>query len=238
MSSPFLSITGLSRSFGEVRALADISLTLEEGGRAALLGPNGAGKSTLMKIIGGTLSPDSGRISLAGLSPRKARTTPGFLGWMPERAPLNPDLTVREHLVLTAKFLGLTPVRTASEIERLTEGLNLAGKLERLTGQLSQGTRRQAALAAALLGSPRLVLLDEPTAGLDPDEVRRLRELLSRMPEETSFIISSHIIEEAAKVTGKALFLSRGRLVSQKAWSELGGDLEQAYLREVSGEII
>ncbi|MDR1083527.1 MAG: ABC transporter ATP-binding protein [Deltaproteobacteria bacterium] len=234
MSEPFIEITGLGRSFGSAAALRDINLVLAQGERVALLGPNGAGKSTLLKIIGGTLCPDSGRISLGGLTPAQARVKPGFLGWLPERAPLNPDLTVLEHLKLTCRFLNLSSQKTKEEIDFLTEALNLGSKLGRLTGQLSLGSRRQAALAVSLLGRPELILLDEPSSSLDPDEVRRLRDLLKNLPSGTTCIISSHVLEEVAKVTEKALFISRGRLLAVKKWSQLGqGDLAESYLKEI-----
>jgi ABC-2 type transport system ATP-binding protein len=234
MTTPFLTINGLTRSFGPRIALNNITMTLEEGSRTALLGPNGAGKSTLLKIIGGTLRPDAGRVTVGGLDPAQARITPGFLGWLPERAPLNPDLTVLEHLYLGAGLLKLSAKETQDQVELLTESLNLRAKLHRLTGQLSLGTRRQAALAVALLGTPRLLLLDEPTSSLDPDEVRRLRDLLNRLPLTTTLLISSHVIEEVAKVTQEAVLLNQGRKVTQKTWTQLGSeDLEQSYLKEI-----
>ncbi|MDR2141513.1 MAG: ABC transporter ATP-binding protein [Deltaproteobacteria bacterium] len=229
-----LSLKGLGRSFGEREALRDVNLEIHEGDRIALLGPNGAGKTTLLKIIAGTLAPDTGRISLNGLTPSQARAIPGFLGWLPERAPLNPDLTVREHLTLTVAFLGLAKKEATERIEFLTQALHLEEKLGRLAGQLSLGSRRQAALAIALLVPPQLLLLDEPTSSLDPEETHRLRETLASFPQTVAFLISSHVLEEVAKVTNEALILKDGSLVSQKPWSDFPMDPEEGYLKEVS----
>jgi ABC-2 type transport system ATP-binding protein len=228
-----LSVAGLSRSFGERAAIADVDFTLSEGSRVALLGPNGAGKTTLIKLIGGVMAPDRGQIAVAGLPPEKARTTPGLIGWLPERAPLNPDLTVVEHLQLTAAFLGLSPEKAQAQVDQLAEALNLGPKLKRLSGQLSLGSRRQAALAIALMGPPRLLILDEPTSSLDPEEVHRLRDCLSSLPATATFLISSHVIEEAAKSTDEAIILKAGRLIARKSWAELGPDLEAGYLATV-----
>jgi ABC-type multidrug transport system ATPase subunit len=140
------------------------------------------------------------------------------------------DLTVLEHLKLTASFLGLNPIDAAQQIDLLTEALNLSLKLNRLSGQLSLGSRRQAALAIALMGPPKFLLLDEPAASLDPDEVVRLRRFLNHLPKDRVVLISSHAIGEAAKVTSRALILKGGQLVATPFWAELGPDLEAGYL--------
>ncbi|MDR1577339.1 MAG: ABC transporter ATP-binding protein [Deltaproteobacteria bacterium] len=230
----FLNVSGLGRSFGPRKALVDINLQLDAGDRVALLGPNGAGKTTLLKIIGGALAPDVGRVTVANLSPGEARRRPGLLGWLPERAPLNPDLTVEEHLKITAAFLELSKAKTRERIGFLTEALSLKTKLPRLAGQLSLGSRRQAALAIALLGEPRLLILDEPTISLDPEEVARLRNLLKSFSPEVCFLISSHVIAEVAKVTDQAIILYNGHLIAQKSWLELGPDYEIGYLKETN----
>ncbi|MDR1607993.1 MAG: ABC transporter ATP-binding protein [Deltaproteobacteria bacterium] len=228
-----VSARSLTRSFGSLKALVNIDFELLAGERVALLGPNGAGKTTLLSLIAGTLAADEGQVTVANLKPEVARTRPGLLGWLPERAPLNPDLTVLEHLRLAAAFLGLGPEKTQERLDFLIEALNLGTKLKRLAGQLSLGSRRQAALAIALVGEPRLLILDEPTISLDPGEVARLRNLLLSLPKDVSFLISSHVIAEAAKVTEKALILDGGRLLAQKTWAELGPDPEEGFLKEI-----
>ncbi|MDR1315118.1 MAG: ABC transporter ATP-binding protein [Deltaproteobacteria bacterium] len=217
--------SGLGRSFGAARALGRLSFSLASGSRTALLGPNGAGKSTLMKLIAGVLPPDEGEILVCGMLPSDARRIPGFLGWLPERAPLNPELTVREHLALAGNLKGLGRDGARRETERLTEALDLGTKLGRLAGRLSLGTRRQAALALALMGPPSLLLLDEPSSSLDPGEVARLNSLVSSLPGTTTLLVSSHVLEEAFVLTGGALVLKEGGLAACGGWGELGETL-------------
>jgi ABC-2 type transport system ATP-binding protein len=174
-----------------------------------------------MNLICGALKPDRGQIRVDGLPPEKARLKPRLLGWLPERAPLNPELSVLEHLCLTAKFRGLEIKEAASEIERLASALDLFPKLERLAGRLSLGSRRQAALAIALLGNPAALILDEPSSSLDPDQVKRLNGLISSLPERTTLVISTHILPEARALTDRAAILSGGRLKAWGPWEKL-----------------
>ncbi|MDR1165568.1 MAG: ABC transporter ATP-binding protein [Deltaproteobacteria bacterium] len=220
-NAPSLSLKGVSRSFGKTVALRDVSLEIAQGERAALVGPNGAGKSTLLKIICGALRPDSGQIALQGLSPARARTQAGFLGWLPERAPLNADLTVAEHLRLSASFRGLKGQGAAAEIERVAAALGLQNKLARLAGRLSLGTRRLAALALAFLGSPRFLVLDEPTSGLDPDGARLFQKLVASLPASSTLLISSHVLPELFNLTAKINFLKNGSLVYSGTYEEI-----------------
>jgi ABC-2 type transport system ATP-binding protein len=178
-----------------------------------------------MKIVAGVLPPDEGTILAGGMRPSDARKIPGFLGWLPERAPLNPELTVKEHLELGGRLKGLGREGTRRETERLSEALDLGPKLGRLAGRLSLGTRRQAALALALMGSPRLLMLDEPSSSLDPEEVRRLNLIVAGLPASTTLIVSSHVLEEARLLTDGALILKAGGLAACGPWEELGTGL-------------
>ena len=219
--------------YGGRAALSRVDFQLRAGDKVALLGPNGAGKSTLMGVLGGAASPDKGAAVIGGIAPEKFRAGARNLGWLPERAPLSPELTVLEHLRLAARLRNLSKAEEGSEIERLTDRLNLGDKLGRLAGGLSSGSRRQAALACALLGKPRLLLLDEPTSGLDPGEVERLGALLAELDEDASLVISTHLISEAVKATEFAAFLSEGRLKAHAPWKllSLDGPPEEAYFR-------
>ncbi|MDR0621515.1 MAG: ABC transporter ATP-binding protein [Deltaproteobacteria bacterium] len=219
----FIEVKGLDVYFGRPRALAKVSLEVPKGARVALLGPNGAGKSTLIKAICGALDPAAGSVRLDGRRPEEALLDPGFLGWLPEGAPLNSELTVREHLELTYRLRGLGKVRGRREIERLSQALNLSKKLDRLSGALSMGSKRQAALALAFLGTPELLVLDEPTSSLDPDEIRRFNRLVEALPPTATLIVSSHILSEVAAVTDRAIFLNRGQIVGQGGWEDLPG---------------
>jgi ABC-2 type transport system ATP-binding protein len=221
---PFMRLDGVSRSYGGASAVSNLAFSLAKGDKMALLGPNGAGKSTLLKLIAGAITPDAGKILVKGMDPWKARALPGFLGWLPEKAPLNPELTVREHLELAGELRKLGKAETRREIDRLSEALDLGEKLPRLAGRLSLGTRRQAAVAAALLGSPELLLLDEPSSSLDPDEAAKLSSILKKLPKTTTMILSSHMLGEAHKVTKGAVFLKGGAMKGAGTWEKLAAD--------------
>jgi ABC-2 type transport system ATP-binding protein len=217
--------------------LDGVDLDLGAGSRVALMGPNGAGKSTLLGVLGGVLAPDRGSVEIDGLPPGRFRTGALNIGWLPERAPLHPELTVAEHLRLAARLRGLTAAAARSEIDRLVTALELGDKLDRLAGTLSSGSRRQAALASALLGRPRLALLDEPTSGLDPGQIHRLGRLIAQMGPTETLICSTHDLGQAAKLTTLAAVLAEGRLAAFGPWAELsGGEApERAYFRALGG---
>jgi ABC-2 type transport system ATP-binding protein len=232
---PLIEARDLAVLYGRRAALDGVGLKVAAGARLALLGPNGAGKSTLLGVLGGALAPDRGAALVGGLSPERFRQGPRNLGWLPERAPLSAELTVLEHLRLAARLRGLGRAEEKSEIERLAEALALGDKLSRLAGGLSSGSRRQAALAAALLGRPRLLLLDEPTSALDPEEAKRLAALLGQLEPEATLIISTHALGEAAAVTSAAAILDNGRLAAHGSWDQLsqGAGPEAAYFGAV-----
>ncbi|MDR2349260.1 MAG: ABC transporter ATP-binding protein [Deltaproteobacteria bacterium] len=221
---PAILADGVTRAFGSFPGVKDISLEIARGDRVALVGPNGAGKSTLMRLLAGALTPDSGKILLKGLPPGEARTVPGFLGWLPERAPLNAELTVREHLRLAGKLRNLARARIREETERLTLALNLESKLDRLAGNLSLGGRRQAALAVAFLGNPELLVLDEPSSSLDPDQAGRLALLLGALPPETTVLVSSHNLGEVRGVTDRVIVMNGGEIGAAGQWEELAAE--------------
>jgi ABC-2 type transport system ATP-binding protein len=205
-----------------------------------LLGPNGAGKSTLMRLVCGAIKPDSGLVVIGGQIASEARTKPGLIGWLPERAPLIAQLTVIEHLRLAAKLKGLGRVAAESEIGRLSRSLNLTANFNRLCGDLSLGFRRRTALAMALMGPPALMVRDEPSSSLDPDEVERLKAALRELPQWTSVLLSSHILSEVSVLTDLALFLNRGRLVASGPWESLPGgrgDPLKSYISAVSSTL-
>ncbi|MDR2442145.1 MAG: ABC transporter ATP-binding protein, partial [Deltaproteobacteria bacterium] len=232
----FLEFKGVKVFYDGQKALDDINLTIPIGARVALLGPNGAGKSTLMKLVCGAMDPDEGTISAFGLSPEQNRTDPTSVGWLPEGAPLNPELTVYEHLRLTARLRGLSPNLEKSEIDRLVLALNLGDKVKRLARSLSMGSRRLVALALALLGRPKLVVLDEPSSSLDPDGVRRLKALLKDLEAGATLLISSHILSEVAELTDLAIILAFGRIAACGPWDKISGP-EDFYFKAIESHI-
>ncbi|MGL4208148.1 MAG: ABC transporter ATP-binding protein [Candidatus Adiutrix sp.] len=207
----------VKRYFGPHLVLNDLSFELKSGGRYALLGPNGAGKSTLMRILARRLHPDSGEVLWLG-DPKESNRSVAFLS---EGDPLAPELTVSEHIYLAGKLCGLTAAAISKRQKFLTDGLNLGSFITRPTRCLSQGQRRRAALAAIMLVNPTVLILDEPTGGLDPDETLRLAQFLSALPSSVTILISSHILSEIVNMTSHVLILNQGSLVSFAPWGQV-----------------
>lgn len=235
----------VTKRFGERVVFEELSFELKPGGCYGLLGPNGAGKSTLLRLMAGMLRPDAGTVAVGGLAPwRDQVRVRARMGILPEGAPLVGDLTVAEHLALAGRLRGLPDEEFRQEESRLTEALSLAGFYNRPAGVLSQGQKRRAALASALLGRPDFLILDEPTSGLDPEETARLLALLSSLPSETTLLVSSHILTEIFELTDEVIVLAQGRLAAFGPWEELvpgttpaEGELRQAYLALTGAEM-
>lgn len=219
------SFENVVKKFGGRPVFEKLSFELRRGGRYGLLGPNGAGKSTLIRLISGNLRPDEGRILVEGLEPwRHPAKVRAFMGLLPERAPVIGELTVSEHLSLAGKLKALRADEFKSQRDGLIEALSLGRFLDRPAAVLSQGQKRRAALAAALLGSPALLVLDEPTSGLDPEEAYRLISLLKKLPEDVTILASSHILAEIYDLTDSVLVLAKGRLASFGPWRPTSAD--------------
>lgn len=211
----------VGRSFKGRPVLAGVNLTLRRGGRYALLGPNGAGKSTLMRLLYGGLRPDQGRVLVDGLLPwRESGAVLSAMAVLAENAPLLPELSPFEHLKLAAGLRGLKPGEFSAECDRLSTKLNLSAFWKRPAGALSLGQKRRAALAVAAIGGPDFFVLDEPTAGLDPEEASRLAELLADLPPSATLLISSHILSEVYALTDELIVLAHGRLAAQGRWAD------------------
>jgi ABC-2 type transport system ATP-binding protein len=228
-----VSFKNVTKSFGPQTVFSGVSFELAAGARCGLIGPNGAGKSTILKLLMGAVRPDAGQVLLGGLEPWRpeARMRAGFL---PEGAPLMGDLTVREHLILAARLRGLAPGEFSAEEDRLTGALALNGFYCRPAAGLSQGQKRRAALASALLGSPSFLALDEPTSGLDPEEAFRLLALLRTLPSASTLIVSSHFLSDIRELATQVLTLAQGRVSPGNA---LTGADHSALHRDYSNRV-
>ncbi|MHA6205919.1 ABC transporter ATP-binding protein [Dyella soli] len=234
MSAPtvVLQLDQLTRHRAGRPAVADLSLRLDAGQVLGLLGVNGAGKSTTLAMIAGALVPDSGRIRLNGRDfleqPELARRA---IGWLPERAPLWPELTVSEHLDAHGRLRGLRGAELARARKAITERLELGSLSRRLAGVLSQGQRQRLGLACALLHGPSLLVLDEPANALDPVQVAALRAVIREQAAAgTAIILSTHLLAEVTAACDRVAILHEGRLRYDAA---INGDdhkmLEQTF---------
>jgi ABC-2 type transport system ATP-binding protein len=205
----------LSKTYGRVRALDDLSFTVEKGEVTAFLGANGAGKSTTMNIITGYISAGSGEVSVDGLDiTRHAEEVRSRIGYLPEQPPLYSDLTVNEYMNFVAGLKRQDKKTAGRERDAIYEMTGLTEVRRRLIRNLSKGYRQRLGFAQALVGFPPLLILDEPTAGLDPQQIIEVRSLINRLRKKHTIVLSSHILSEVQNICDRALIISRGRLVA------------------------
>lgn len=204
----------LTRRFGRTRALDGVDLTLESGAPIALVGPNGAGKTTLFSVLCGYVRPTAGKVRVLGQAPGSAALS-GQVGALPQDAELAPRRSVGAQLVDFARLQGMSRREAAQECQRVLDIVDLASAATTLPDALSHGMRKRVALAQALIGSPRLVLLDEPTAGVDPPNVRVIHGLIRELAGSIDFLISSHNLDELERLTDRVVYLDRGRVTTR-----------------------
>ena len=222
-----IEVSHLNKNYGTRPAIRDLSFTVGDGQIFGLLGPNGAGKSTIMNILTGYLAPTSGEVKVAGFSlPEQAQQAKACVGYLPEQPPLYPEMTVQEYLDFAAELKGIKKKAERKEqVRKAARRTGLEEVLPRLIRSLSKGYRQRVGIAQALLGSPKLIILDEPTVGLDPAQVIEIRRLIQELGKAHTVILSSHILSEVQAVCSQVLILSRGHLVAVGAPEELGEKL-------------
>jgi ABC-2 type transport system ATP-binding protein len=217
-----IQVRNLSKFYGEVHALRDVSFEVAAGEIIGLLGPNGAGKTTLMKILTGYLHPSAGSAAIGGLSVLEhTAEVQAQIGYLPENAPLYPELTVQSYLRMMAD---LRRIPAAMQQHRLSEAIRAVGLEERLTkpiGTLSKGYRQRVGLAQAILHKPRLLILDEPTNGLDPTQIAEVRRLIRNLARSATLIISTHILSEVEATCDRAIILMQGEIKADAKLAEL-----------------
>jgi ABC-2 type transport system ATP-binding protein len=207
---------------GQAPALADVSFDVGRGEIVALLGPNGAGKTTMMRILTGFLEPTDGDAQLDGHSVR----TDGLaarraVGYLPEGVPLYPDMRVSEYLAHRARLRGVRRSERAALIDRAVDQCGLGERRRQIIGTLSRGYRQRVGLADAILARPPILILDEPTVGLDPNQIREARELVRALGREQTILLSTHILPEVEALAARVLILHRGRMVAAQTPGEL-----------------
>ena len=235
-----IEVSHLSKSYGSRPAVQDLSFTVPDGQIYGLLGPNGAGKSTIMNILTGYLSATSGQVTVAGHPlPEEADAAKACVGYLPEQPPLYPEMTVQEYLTFAAELKGVKKAERKEQVCRAARRTGLETVLPRLIRSLSKGYKQRVGIAQALLGSPRLIILDEPTVGLDPAQVIEIRKLIQELGRAHTVILSSHILSEVQAVCQQILILSKGHLAAAGSLEELTADgksLEEVFLELTDGE--
>ena len=235
-----IEVSHLTKQYGNHLAVDDVSFTVADGQICGLLGPNGAGKSTIMNILTGYLSATSGQVTVAGHPlPEEADAAKACVGYLPEQPPLYPEMTVQEYLTFAAELKGVKKAERKEQVCRAARRTGLETVLPRLIRSLSKGYKQRVGIAQALLGSPRLIILDEPTVGLDPAQVIEIRKLIRELGRARTVILSSHILSEVQAVCQQILILSKGHLAAAGSLEELTADgksLEEVFLELTDGE--
>lgn len=235
-----IEVSHLTKQYGNHLAVDDVSFTVADGQICGLLGPNGAGKSTIMNILTGYLSATSGQVTVAGHPlPEEADAAKACVGYLPEQPPLYPEMTVQEYLTFAAELKSVKKAERKEQVCRAARRTGLETVLPRLIRSLSKGYKQRVGIAQALLGSPRLIILDEPTVGLDPAQVIEIRKLIRELGRAHTVILSSHILSEVQAVCQQILILSKGHLAAAGSLEELTADgksLEEVFLELTDGE--
>lgn len=227
-----IDIRNLTKIYANQRALNDVSLSINEGEIVGLLGPNGAGKSTMMKIIACFIPPTSGEVKVCGLDifdePLQIRS---LIGYLPEQNPLYLDMYVRESLMFIAGLHKINCKEKKQRVEKMIETVGLAKEVNKKIGALSKGYRQRVGLAHAMIHDPKVLILDEPTTGLDPNQLVEIRQIIKQMGEKKTVILSTHIMQEVEAVCSRAVIINNGRVVADDTVEHLslGGSLEKTF---------
>ena len=210
-----IQVSNLTKYYGDFPAVTDLSFEIEDGHVYGFLGPNGAGKSTTMNIMTGCLSPTDGTVKIGGYDileqPEQAKK---LIGYLPEQPPVYLNETPVEYLTFVGEAKGLRSKQLREEIDSVIEKAGIENVCHRLIGALSKGYRQRVGIAQALLGSPRVIILDEPTVGLDPHQIIEIRELIRDLGREHTVILSSHILSEVQAICEQVLIIAKGKLVA------------------------
>jgi len=233
-----IEVENLTKLYGDFRALDSVSFTVNQGEILAFLGPNGAGKSTTMKILTGYLAPNSGRASIAGhdvvVDSRAVRER---IGYLPETTPLYYDMQVNEFLDLAGRLRGMGRTERRGRMGWVAEICHLQPFYRKPIGLLSRGQKQRTGFAAAILHDPDVLILDEPTAGLDPNQIQEVRALIKGFAHEKTIILSTHILQEVHAMCDHVVLIHKGRIAADSTVAELESkyqDLEAAF-RELTG---
>ncbi len=226
---------GLSKFYGDFAATRDVSFKIRQGEVAAFLGPNGAGKSTTMKLLTGYLAASAGSARIAGYNTSTDRIEASKrLGYLPENGPLYPDMTPRTLLRFFGEARGIEPGRLRERTDFVIRQCRLEAVIGKPIGKLSKGYRQRVGMAQVLLHEPDVLILDEPTAGLDPNQIREVRKLIRELGETKTVLLSTHILQEVEAMCNRVIFINEGRVVFDGTPTELAADspnLDEKFLQ-------
>jgi ABC-2 type transport system ATP-binding protein len=232
-ATPMIEAVGLSKFYGDFAAIRDVTFSVPRGQVAAFLGPNGAGKSTTMKLLTGYLSPSEGFARIGGYDVVTQRTESlKRLGYLPENGPLYSDMTPLGLLRFFGKARGLSGSRLERRIEEVVAQCALDEVLEKSISKLSKGYRQRVGMAQVLLHEPDVLIMDEPTTGLDPNQIREVRKLIRELGQNKTVLLSTHILQEVEAVADRVILINAGRLVFDGLPSEMashGASMEEAF---------
>lgn len=229
-----LQVAHLSKQYGTQQVLSDVSFTIPKGQIVGFLGPNGAGKSTTMKIMMGYLLPDAGTVSVNGVDVQKDKlAVQRMVGYLPEHNPLYLDMYVRESLQFTANLYGLGK-QTASRVDEMIQRTGLENECHKKIAQLSKGYRQRVGLAQAMIHYPQVLILDEPTTGLDPNQLAEIRSLIQDFGKDRTVLFSTHIMQEVTAICDSFMVLRKGHLVANQPINGLQAEQLEALFRELT----
>lgn len=224
-----IEVKNLEKVYGVNKAVDSLNFTVDKGQIVGFLGPNGAGKSTTMNIITGYISATKGDVTIAGYDilrePEKAKS---HIGYLPEQPPVYMDMTVKEYLTFAAKIKGVKKKDIEGEIEYAMDATKITSMKERLIANLSKGYKQRVGIAAALLGNPEVLILDEPTVGLDPKQIIEIRDLIKNLAKKHTVILSSHILQEISAVCDRIIIINNGKLILDEKLADLNKNIEDA----------
>ncbi len=230
-----IEVSGLTKRFGSVLAVDDLSFTADEGRVVGFLGPNGAGKTTTLRIITGYMPPTSGTVTVGGYDVfRQSLEARKRVGYLPESVPLYTDMSVGGYLDFMAKIKGIARGKRREQIERVMEATHIEDRRRQLIGKLSKGYRQRVGLAQSLLGDPDVLILDEPTVGLDPRQITDVRELIKGFGKDHAVILSTHILPEVSMVCSRVLIVDDGKEVAEDTPENLMKQLRGSEALQVS----
>ncbi len=227
----------ISKSFGFIKAIDDISFEVDQGEIVGFLGPNGAGKTTTMRILTGFLSPDRGSVEIENISveadPISAQK---FIGYLPENNPLYPEMQVKELLLLAADLQNIPKSKRKEALDFVVKSVGIGDVFYRPIGELSKGFKQRVGLASALIHQPKIIIMDEPTEGLDPNQRAEIRILIKQLAKDHTIIISTHVMQEASALCNRMLIINKGKIVADGTADELSRSSKNEKILQVELE--